>query len=79
MGRRDHTPSTIDDLRASLLDGLGVTVSEEPHLEVGEEPTSKVVITAPRSLTAPLSDWLDRTNTGWLVVLTFVSDDEAAG
>lgn len=64
----------VDELRASLLEGLGVTATEEPHQEVGEEPTSKVVITAPRALIDPLTDWLDVTHTGRLVVMTF--DDE---
>jgi hypothetical protein len=64
----------VDELRASLLEGLGVAVTEVPHAEVGDEPTSKVVITAPRSLIGPLTEWLDVTHTGRLVVMTFYDE-----
>ena len=40
----------VCELRTSILEGLGVTITEVPHEEIGEEPTSKVVITAPRAL-----------------------------
>lgn len=64
----------LNDLRTSLLEGLGVTVTEEPYEEVGEPVGTKVVITAPRSLIAPMTDWLDATNTGRLVVMNFTGE-----
>jgi hypothetical protein len=64
----------VCELRTSILEGLGVTITEVPHEEIGEEPTSKVVITAPRALLPALTDWLDATHTGRLVEMTFTDE-----
>lgn len=61
----------ICELRASIIEGMGVTITEVPHEEIGREPTKKVVITAPRALLPALTDWLDATHTGRLVEITF--------
>jgi hypothetical protein len=60
----------VCELRASTLESLGVTITEEPFEEFGEQET-KTVITAPRALMPALTNWLDVTNTGRLVELTF--------
>ena len=46
-----------------------------PHEEIGQEPTSKVVITAPRAPLPELTDWLDATHTGRLVEMTFTEGE----
>ena len=68
----------VCELRTSLLECLGVTITEVPHEAIGEEPTSKVVITAPRALLPALTDWLDATHTGRLVEMTFTDEESAA-
>ena len=65
----------VCELRTSILEGLGVTITEVPHEEIGEEPTSKVVITAPSALMPALTDWLDVTHTGRLMEMTFTDED----
>lgn len=64
----------ICELRTSLLEAMGVTVTEVPHEVLGEEPAQMIVITAPRTLMPALTDWLDVTDTGRLVEMTFSAD-----
>ncbi|WP_424347341.1 hypothetical protein [Kocuria sp. CH-021] len=59
------------ELRTSILESLGVTITEVPHEEIDEDSTSKIVSIAPRELLPTLTDWLDATHTGWLVEITF--------
>ncbi|GGG68617.1 hypothetical protein GCM10011374_36250 [Kocuria dechangensis] len=64
----------INELRASLLEGLGVSITEQSHEEIGEEPITKLVITAPWTLMPAMTDWLDATDTGRMVEMSFTGD-----
>lgn len=64
----------LNELRASLIKGLNITITEEPHQEVGEEPTTKVVIRAPQAHRIALTDWLEAAETGRLVELSFFGE-----
>lgn len=58
----------LDQLRASILDHLGIHLHEEEHADL-DGAHDDVLITVSGPLLAPLTDWLDATDTGrhvWL-------------
>ena len=76
---RQEQEMDLNDLRGSLREALGVTVTEEPCEAVVEPAGTKVVITGPRSLIAPMTDGPDATDTCRMVVMNFTGEGELIG
>lgn len=60
----------LDQLRASILDALGIHLSEHPHDELTDSHEDVLITAGPEHLTA-LTNWLDRTDTGRHIFLDF--------
>ena len=60
----------LDELRASILDALGIRLHEEDHDEPGDRHDD-VILTAGAEHRDALTDWLDRTDTGRHVYMDF--------
>lgn len=64
----------LDELRASILKHLGITLTEAEHNEPGDVHDD-VIITATGKHCDALTDWLDATDTGRHVWLDKANDD----